>query len=313
MPVPSVNRPPRPSSHGTGTSCEPMLSATSRSIRAIERSSSASWSPAAIRLRMAMARTVACSIASASVRPANAEPASFTEPRVSTSDRFASARARLAAATSREPRLHSRARDLSGPKESAKPSGRSTSGIVALSSSRLAAIGTTRDRPAMPTCSPNRRAASRACDSARTTSAESRSSRGASSISPAMSVRFRQTADSVGRRRSWRASLPRSFFRFLAILANRRSRRFASRQESRSACTSGTASSAESLSAVRRHSEWSGSSASTPRTPSSARRATAIRGSIATSSASRWASSDHSAPAASAGALAVASRSSTSV
>ena len=27
---------------------------------------------------------------------------------------------------------------------------------------------------------------------------------------------------------SWRASLPRSFFRFLAILANRRSRRFAS-------------------------------------------------------------------------------------
>ena len=308
-----VNRPPRPSSHGAGTSWLPTLSVTSRSIRAIARSSSASWSPAVIRFRIAPARAAAWAIASAIVRPARPPPAPFTLPLVSSSDRLASATARLASTSSAEARLQSRARDLSGPNESAKPSGRSTSGTLAPSTSRLAAIGTTRDRPATPTCSPNRRAASRAWLSARAASAASRSSFGASSSTAATAARFFQTADSAGSSRSWRASFARSFFRVLAVRSNRRSRRLASRQASRSACTSGTDSSAESSSDVRRHSACSGSRASTPRTTSSALSAASIRGSMPAISASRCESSIQSPPAARAGAPAAAIRSSVSV
>ena len=256
---------------------------------------------------------MACSIAWAMVSPARPEPAPFTLPLVSLSDRFDSARTRFASATSREAREQSRARVLSGPNERAKPSGRSTSGIVSPLVSRFAATGTTRERPATPTCSPKRRAASRAWLSARAASAVSRSSFGASSRMAVTLARFRHTAVSTGSSRNWRAYLARYFFRVLASRSSRRSRRFASRHESRSGCTSGADSSAVSCSVVVRHSVCRGSSASTPRTTSSAFKAASMRGSIAAISASRWASSVQRLPAMTAGEPAAAIRSRTSV
>ncbi|NBW86727.1 MAG: DUF554 domain-containing protein [Planctomycetia bacterium] len=180
------------------------------------RSSSASCSPAVIRRRSVAARSTACSIAAVIVIPPRPSPAVFTVPLVSWRARLASSRPRFAAATSREAAAQSRARARSGPNEWANPSGRSTSGSGAPSPSWGTAMGTTRDRPATPTCSPKRRAASRACDSARARSASSRSNRGCSSQSVVSAARLRHTADSAGSSASARASFARSRFRLPA-------------------------------------------------------------------------------------------------
>ena len=276
-----TNTAPRPTSHGTGINCPSRLAAASRSRRATVRSRSASCSPDAIRRRSEAVRSPACAIASAMVTPPRAAPAPLMEPFDSASERRTSASPRFASVTLREAREQSRARARSGPNDWANPSGSSTSGSDASDPSSTAATGTTRDRPAMPTCSPNRRAASRAWASARETSACSRSSRGSSSQSAATTVRFFQTADSAGSSFNWRASFARRFFRLRASRSSFRSLRRPLRQASRSGCTSGAASSAASFSAVARQAACRPSRGSTPRTTSSTCTASATRSSMA--------------------------------
>ena len=220
-------------------------------------------------MRRDVALLLASSIASEIVRPLRSGPAPLTSPWVSSRALLASATNRRAASTSWVAEAHSRARARSGPNDRAKPSGKSTADGAFSSPSAARSSGTKRARPALPTCSPKRRAAKWACDCERETSDTSRSSRGISSQRPVIAARFFQMIDSTGTAASSRASRLRVRLRLRDSALHRRRRRWARFQALRSSWTSGPDISAASRSAASRRLIDNGSRCITPRTTAS--------------------------------------------